>query len=157
MATESMYQNKNSNNYATPNWLKHSLFYNWHDPCPLELQIDNNGQIVNGLKTEWPSYTYVNPPYNNPLPWVEKAIEENQQGKIIALLLKHDSTTKWYHLLHQANAHFILCGERLHFNESKQAAPFPSVIAILYADPYQYHIKQTLTKTNLHHTTHYKL
>jgi len=89
--------------------------------------------LQDGLTIDWPDYTFVNPPYSEPLPWIEKAILENKKEKTVALLLKHDSSTKWYKLLHQANAHFLMPSTRLHFSD-KKAAPFPSIIAILHKE-----------------------
>ena len=73
---------------------------------------------------------FCNPPYSNPLPFVLKAIEEHRKGKLVVLLLKLDTTTKYYRALLDAGAHFLYCGERLHFSE-KGPANFSSVIAIL--------------------------
>jgi succinyl-CoA synthetase alpha subunit len=42
----------------------------------------NDNPIINGLDVEWENKTYCNPPYSKPLPWINKAIEENKKGKI---------------------------------------------------------------------------
>ena len=115
---------KKSDQYQTDSWII-KIFENWFDPCPLEEEF-----LIDGLSIPWKEKTYVNPPYSNPLPWVEKAIFENLQGNTIALLLKHDSSTKWYKLLHEAGADFLLIHKRLKFNTGKSCA-FPSIIAIL--------------------------
>jgi len=62
-------------NYSTPKWLM-ALFKDWFDPCPL-----NNGELrqFDGLGTDWKDLTFVNPPYSNPLAWVEKAIKERER------------------------------------------------------------------------------
>ena len=128
MSIETLYQ-KGNNEYATPKWLKDSLFKDWYDPCPLAVggcfQID-------GLSQPWQDRTYVNPPYSEPHKWVNKAIEENKKGKTVALLLKLDCSTEWFRKLCGAGAHLLLVNERLHFNEG-EAASFCSVIAILYS------------------------
>jgi len=113
--------NISHDNWSTPKWLM-ILFKDWFDPCPL------NGN--NGLNIEWKDKTYVNPPYSNPTPWVEKAIIENKKGKTIAMLLKLDTSTKWFLMLQEANAHFITFFGRLKFSNSKSAL-FPSVLVIL--------------------------
>ncbi|MCL2135765.1 MAG: phage N-6-adenine-methyltransferase [Candidatus Bathyarchaeota archaeon] len=128
VAVECTYQRSNDE-YQTPSWVKQGLFANWFDPCPL----NSGAPLQDGLAIDWVDYTFVNPPYSQPLPWVEKAILENWKGKTIALLLKHDSSTKWYKLLHEAGAHFLMPVGRLHFS-AKQAAPFPSIIAILHTE-----------------------
>ena len=112
-----------NDHWRTPSWLM-DVFQDWFDPCP-------NEDSVNGLNIEWGYRTYVNPPYSNPYPWVRKAIDESKKGKIIVLLLKHDSSTEWYRLLHENGAHFVAFIGRLRFSDSSNSPPFPSVLAIL--------------------------
>ena len=113
-----------NNNYATDNRIM-QLFENWFDPCPL-----NPNPTTNGLEIEWKDKTYVNPPYSKPLPWIEKAIEENKKGKLIVMLLRMDTSTRWFKLLQENNAVFLWVNGRLRFNNMKPA-PFPSMIVIL--------------------------
>jgi len=82
------------------------------------------------LETSWGMKTFVNPPYSNPLPWVEKAIEEHEAGRTIVMLLKHDTSTRWYALLHEAGAKFLMVQGRLKHQTGRSAA-FPSVLAVL--------------------------
>lgn len=115
---------KESDNYATPSWII-NLFKDWFDPCPLDPNWEKDG-----LQTFWKDKTYINPPYSNPLPWVERAIMMNKDyGFQIALLLKLDCSTKWYRLLVEADAHFLFINERVKFNG--KAPPFPNVLVIL--------------------------
>jgi hypothetical protein len=114
-----------SDNYRTDTWIL-EMFEGWFDPCPLVPDW-----LIDGLNIPWPHRTFVNPPYSNPLPWVHKAIAVNEEdGHTIALLLKHDSSTEWYRLLHEVGAHFLLVNGRLKHQTGKGAA-FPSVIVIL--------------------------
>jgi len=117
-----------TDNYHTDTWIL-KMFQGWFDPCPFNPKY-NPILFQNGLDIEWPNRTFVNPPYSNPLPWVEKAIKSNEKGSTVAMLLKHDSSTKWYALLHQHGARFLLIHGRLKHQTSRSAA-FPSVIAIL--------------------------
>jgi len=110
--------------WKTPNWPM-KIFEDWFDPCPL-----NENWQVNGLKIEWKEKTFVNPPYSNPLPWIEKAIEESKKGKTIVLLLNVDTSTKWFAKLNESKSHFLWFAERLKFSE-KNASPRPSMLAIL--------------------------
>ena len=120
-------------NWGTPDWLM-DMFSDWFDPCPF-----NPNPTMDGLTIDWKDKTYVNPPYSSPLKWVEKAIEENKKGKTIAMLLKHDSSTKWYYKLLEANAHIFCLHGRLKFQgenyrsgEGKLSpANFPSILVIL--------------------------
>jgi hypothetical protein len=114
--------------YGTDNWLYYGMFDGWFDPCPL-----NANWEVDGLKIPWENQTFVNPPYSDPVPWIEKAIEERDLGgHTIALLLRHDTSTKWYRKLHAAGAHFLLINERLKHRTGRPCA-FPSVLVILEA------------------------
>lgn len=137
MSSENRYRKANDE-YATPDWIKQGLFAGWHDPCPL-----SNGLVDHdGLNSEWSTEkVFVNPPYSNPLPWIEKAIVESRKGKTIALLVKHDSSTQWWAKLHEAGAHFLPLMGRLQFvtnkggrSGRKAAAPFPSVLVILHPE-----------------------
>lgn len=118
---------KKSDQFPTDYWL-YTVFEDWFDPCPL----DENPSI-NGLEIEWYDRTYINPPYSNPLPWVRKAIETSKEGKRVVMLLKFDSTTKWFKLLMQANAHILYVGERLKHG-GNYSAPFASMLVILERD-----------------------
>lgn len=98
-----------NDNYATPEWLM-NVFEDWYDPCPL----DPNPEI-DGLSIEWKKKTYVNPPYSNPLPWVLKAIEEKNKGNTIVMLLRADSSTKYFQKC-QEHGEVIYFGRRIKFN-----------------------------------------
>jgi len=115
--------------YNTPKWLKDGLFKDWFDPCPLS----NGLVLINGLEIPWKPKTFVNPPYSDPRPWVEKAIEENKKGNTIALLVQNDSSTQWYKKLHEAGSYFFLISGRLHFNDIGPAR-FASVLILLYGE-----------------------
>jgi len=115
---------KHTDSYATDSWLK-QMFDGWFDPCPL-----NPDWTYDGLKIQWPNRTFVNPPYSNPLPWVEKAIETSMMNKTVVLLLKHDSSTKWWRRLHEANANFMPIFTRLKYGTNKSCA-FPSILVCL--------------------------
>lgn len=95
--------------YATPNWLM-DIFGNWYDPCPL-----NKKPNLDGLNTGWAKRTYVNPPYSDPLRWVEKAIAEKKKGKLIVMLLRADSSTRYFQRC-QEEGEVIYFGRRIKFN-----------------------------------------
>ena len=123
-----------TDSYKTPDWIL-KMFSGWYDPCPL-----NDNPEINGLETEWQDKTFVNPPYSNPMPWVEKAILESKKGKMIAMMLKHDSSTKWYAKLQEEGAQFLWFSKRLHFKRKAYngddkfftyIAAFPSMLVVL--------------------------
>lgn len=115
-----------NDNYPTDNWIK-ALFPDWFDPCHL-----SKGELrqFDGLGSSWPDHTFVNPPYSEPLKWVKQGIREHQKGKTVVFLLKHDSSTQWYRLLHEAGAHFLMIQGRLKHGTGKPAN-FPSILAVL--------------------------
>lgn len=116
-----------NDNYMTDDWIT-EMFDGWFDPCPF-----NPSPTIDGLKLEWKDKTYVNPPYSSPLPWVEKAIQENKKGKTIAMLLRVDTSTKWFAKLVEAKANILWVNKRLKFNTGKPAN-FASMIIVLKGD-----------------------
>ena len=41
-------------------------------------------------------WVWCNPPYSDPLPWVQKAIEASEDGLGVMMLVKTDKSTKWF-------------------------------------------------------------
>ncbi len=115
--------------YGTPDWLM-NVFSDWFDPCPI------GGK--EGLEKDWKDKTYVNPPYSNPLPWVEKAIKESNDGKTIVMLLKVDTSTRWFAKIVEAKARIFWLNGRIKFRqhgsnlekEKWSPAGFPSMLVI---------------------------
>lgn len=48
------------------------------------------------LVCDWGDSNYLNPPYSDPDPWIEKSIEQHKLGKNVVLLLPSDTGTKWF-------------------------------------------------------------
>jgi len=126
-----------SDKYETDRWIR-AMFpsSSWLDPCPIDYHPDTH---TSGLDFVWDWSVvnedklgvFVNPPYSNPLPWIEKAVNEHESfDTVIVLLLKHDSSTEWYRLLHEAGAKFLMINKRLK-HRTGQSAAFPSVLAVL--------------------------
>lgn len=116
-----------SDSYRTDKWIL-GIFEDWFDPCPYNPNWSEN--CVDGLKIDWVDKTFVNPPYSNPKPWVQKAIlTHNLFGGRIAMLLKHDSSTEWYRLIHESGAKILLVNGRLKHQTTNSCA-FPSMIAV---------------------------
>lgn len=118
------------------------------DPCPghgeYKLPIKDRNYDHDGLSIPWRGIrVFVNPPYSNIGAWVDKCIEEVTAGHcaIIELLVPSRTDTKWFQKLwaNRDNAYGLRCWfnfipGRIHFNNSKNGAPFPSVmISISYA------------------------
>jgi len=126
-----------TDSYHTDRWVK-AMFPMAFDPCPYDPEWEDMRYdgLTDDWGTGWPHVIFINPPYSNPLPWVHRCLQElgeaNMEGRKITmiLLLKHDSSTKWYKLLHEAGAHFLMIGERLK-HCTKTGAAFPSVMVVL--------------------------
>jgi len=115
-------------NWATPekvyNQLDQEFNFNY-DPCPLNPNPQNDG-----LSMDWGTRTFVNPPYSKPRPWIEKAIEESKNGKLVVMLLRGDTSTAWFHECVLGVADEIIFWQgRIRFNDAKPA-PFPSIVAV---------------------------
>jgi len=136
---------RTSDDYRTDEWIL-DLFPDFFDPCPYFGKTNDN--TCDGLSISWNYADYhgvfVNPPYSNPLPWVEKAIAENKlaietlhdpddgydgSALRIVMLLKHDTSTKWFRLLHEHGCHFLMVQGRLK-HQTPYSAPFPSVLVV---------------------------
>ena len=86
----------------------------------------------NGLCKSWKGETvFVNPPYSKIKQWVEKCYKEHEtNGTTIVMLIPSRTDTRYFHeyIYHKAEIEFIK--GRLHFSNSKNSAPFPSMIVI---------------------------
>ena len=82
-----------------------------------------------GLSLAWSGKVYMNPPYGRIVAkWVEKALKEVGEGRIeeIVILVAGRLDTIWYQSLSPKYLRCEIKG-RLHFSDSKNSAPFPSV------------------------------
>ena len=125
-----------SDNWETPDWLM-EIFKDWHDPCQLGQRHFAPDNLEGSCEIGFMNRIYINPPYSNPKPWVEKAIRTHQKlGTTIVMLLKHDSSTQWYRMLKEGGARFLMIEGRLTFKGnsklgSSKPCAFPSVLAVL--------------------------
>lgn len=87
----------------------------------------------NGLAQSWQGETvFCNPPYGKEISkWIEKADAEAQAGATVVLLIPARTDTKYFHeyIYNKYETRFIR--GRLHFNDSKNAAPFPSMVVVM--------------------------
>ena len=93
------------------------------DPCPL-------GGNENGLLREWLSPCFVNPPYSEIAPWMEKAKLESDAGKTVVLLVPSRTDTRWWHEYAMKAAEIRFIRGRLKFGDAKTGAPFPSCVVV---------------------------
>lgn len=91
---------------------------------------------MDGLKQPWYGTCWCNPPYGRKIAdWVKKGYEEHKfRGNCIVMLLPARTDTKWFHeyLLGKSEIRFIR--GRLKFGNSKNSAPFPSMVAVFKED-----------------------
>ena len=138
MNTDVMFSSK-TDAWATPKAFFRELDEEFHfnlDPCADEFnhKCDRYFTIKeNGLLQDWGgSSVYVNPPYGREIgKWVEKAYRTNQEhGNLVVMLLPARTDTKWFHdfIYNKAEVRFVR--GRLKFGDSKNSAPFPSMVVV---------------------------
>ena len=84
-----------------------------------------------GLLQPWNGVCWCNPPYGKTIgKWIQKAYETFAGGGTVVMLLPARTDTKWFHeyIYNKAEIRFIK--GRLKFGNSKNAAPFPSMIVV---------------------------
>lgn len=86
-----------------------------------------------GLSKDWSGETvFCNPPYGRELPkWVEKCHTESQKGATCVMLIPARTDTSYFHNYIYGKHEIRFIKGRLHFNESKQGAPFPSMVVVM--------------------------
>ena len=86
-----------------------------------------------GLSQSWTGVCWMNPPYGRTIgKWVEKAAQAaNDNGATVVCLLPARTDTAWWHeyVARYATRIEFIRG-RLKFGDSKNSAPFPSVVVV---------------------------
>lgn len=127
MNTEVIFSKK-SDDWSTPvdfyNKLNTEFNFDF-DPCPLKSSED-------GLQKDWIGNIFINPPYSNIKAFLEKGLEELKKGnaKILVYLVPARTDTRWFHDYVYNKAEIRFVKGRLKFGESKNSAPFPSMVVI---------------------------
>ena len=118
-----------SPHWATPKALYKELnaeFQFDFDPCPLgESEADGSAPLF----TPWSGRrVYCNPPYDK---GIARFLERASEAQLAVFLLPARTDTKWFHNLILPFAKEIrFVKGRLKFGDSKNSAPFPSMIVI---------------------------
>lgn len=82
----------------------------------------------NGLAQEWTGVCWCNPPYGRQIGhWVKKAAEATCT---VVMLLPARTDTAWFHEYIYGAAEIRFIRGRLKFGNSKNSAPFPSMVVI---------------------------
>ncbi len=93
--------------------------------CKKYFTIDDDG-----LSQKWNGNCWMNPPYGREIgKWIKKAFEESLKGSVIVCLLPARTDTKWFHEYCVKGQIEFIKG-RLKFGNSKNSAPFPSMVVI---------------------------
>ena len=86
-----------------------------------------------GLKQDWSGeIVFCNPPYGrNIIQWCKKCYEESRKPNTTVVMLVHARTdTKWFHEWVYGKSEIRFVRGRLKFGDSKNSAPFPSMVVI---------------------------
>lgn len=125
--------------WATPQDFYDKLNSEFHfnlDPCADESNHKCKRYFTkeqDGLQQNWGGYrVFCNPPYGRDIgKWVEKAYLESKKPNTLVVMLIHARTdTRWFHNWIYGKAEIRFIKGRLKFGDSKNSAPFPSMVVI---------------------------
>lgn len=132
---------KKSDEWETPIDVFKTLDSEFHfnlDPCSTSENAkceDYFTAAQDGLKQDWGGRrVFVNPPYSRIADWVKKAYQESlKPNTVVVLLIPSRTDTKYFHnyIYHRSEIRFLK--GRLKFGDSKNSAPFPSMVVIFRA------------------------
>jgi phage N-6-adenine-methyltransferase len=131
---DGLYSSKEST-WETPQDLFDRLNEEFHFDIDVCASVENNkctnfySKEDDGLSKEWSGSCWMNPPYGKEIGlWVKKASEI--ENGIVVCLLPARTDTKYFHeyIYNKAEIRFIK--GRLKFSNSKNSAPFPSMIVV---------------------------
>lgn len=115
--------------------------------CPLYLTLEGEFAVhgatgepikysgTTGLEASWSTVprAWMNPPYGREIgKWVKKAYEESRKGCLVVALLPARTDTRWFHecIYNQASVSYSFIRGRLKFGDSRNSAPFPSMVVV---------------------------
>jgi len=125
-------RDKKLDNNSTPrdlyNDLNEEFQFNF-DPCPL-----HGEEIQDGLKVDWKSSNFVNPPFSEISKWLNKGVEEMKKGnKSVFLITARTSTKYWEKYVYPFACEIRFILGRVPFGDHKEGFPFP--ICLVIFDP----------------------
>jgi len=97
------------------------------DPCPI------GG--LSGLSMTWYGNVFVNPPYSNIMPWVEKAISELYSGGVgkIVMLVPAATDTAWFRAAFRHATDVIFLWPRVRFFKDGKQMGSPAFGSVVFA------------------------
>lgn len=128
----------NSDEWATPQDVFDKLNCEFHfdlDPCATVNNHKTDWYFTaeqDGLDQNWGGHkVFCNPPYSEIDKWVEKAWRESRQDyTTVVLLIPARTDTRYFHNFIYNRAEIRFIKGRLKFGQSKNSAPFPSMVVI---------------------------
>lgn len=138
MNTDVMFSSR-SDNWATPTDLFNKLNEEFHfnlDPCANAYNHKCDRYFTkeqDGLKQNWGgNRVFCNPPYGKEInKWVLKCSEESKKNNtLVVMLIPARTDTRWFHDYIYEKAEIRFIKGRLRFGDSKNPAPFPSMIVV---------------------------
>lgn len=138
MRTDIMFSSKNEK-CETPQYFFDSLNDEFHFDLDPAASDDNHKcdtyftKQQDGLLQDWGGHTvFCNPPYGRKTgEWVKKAyLESCKPGTTVVMLLPGRTDVKWFHDYCLPYGEIRYIRGRLKFGESKNSAPFPSIVVI---------------------------
>ena len=139
MNTDLMFSSK-TDKWATPQGFFDRLNDEFHftlDPCADEFNHKCQKYFTeqqNGLIQDWSGeIVFCNPPYGRETQhWVQKCFSEVYSGNCpcAVMLIPARTDTRWFHQYIYKKAEVRFIKGRLKFGDSKNAAPFPSMVVV---------------------------
>ena len=124
--------------WSTPQYLFDKLDSEFHFEIDACANSDNAkcatyfSPEIDALSCSWEGTIFCNPPYSKIKQFVKHAFNQWSLGRCtVVLLLPSRTDTSWFHDYLLSNAEIRFLRGRLKFSESKNSAPFPSMICIL--------------------------
>ena len=139
MNTDLMFSSQ-TDNWATPQDFFNKLNEEFHfnlDPCADEFNHKCDKYFTekqDGLLQKWGGNTvFCNPPYGKVIgDWVKKAHEAAKEpNTTVVMLLPARTDTKYFHEYIYGKHEIRFLRGRLKFGDSKNAAPFPSMVVVM--------------------------
>ena len=143
MIAEALFSSK-SDEWTTPQNLFYELNKEFNFKLDAAATAENSkctyfiDKETNALTRSWKLFNtdkttvWLNPPYSMCKEFIKKAYEESLEGNTIVALVPSRTDTKWFHeyVYNNPNVEIRFIKGRLKFGDSKNSAPFPSMIVI---------------------------
>lgn len=88
---------------------------------------------ADGLEQSWKEYTcWCNPPYSDPIPWVQKAWHEAETGATVVMLLPVDTSTEWFAEIFRAADEIVFLRPRVRFIGAPGSPRWANMLCVFY-------------------------